>query len=160
MYIHWSSKRVQLVHTHKNVNTHGYKPEGLWFDVDRDWERWCRSEDFRIGSLSVSHVVEFDPSRVLFLKSAGDIDRFTEKYGKQGSFRIDISWKLLAEDYAGIVISPYCWERRLTEHTFWYYGFDCACGCIWDLSIITKFEPITLPVFCTGSEENKCQNQS
>ena len=48
-----------------------------------------------------------------------------------------INWQPLTEQYAGIIISPYQWKRRLDGRASdWYYGWDCASACIWDLSAV------------------------
>lgn len=49
-------------------------------------------------------------------------------------------WIDVASRYSGIEIAPYQWKRRIHPSTFWYYTWDCASGCIWDLSAIKKFE--------------------
>lgn len=47
-----------------------------------------------------------------------------------------IMWPKVAKEYQGIIISPYQWERRDFFGTFWYSGWDCASGCIWDKEAI------------------------
>jgi hypothetical protein len=115
------------------------KPSGLWFSVDGDWERWCDENEFALDKRLCVYAVEYQPERVLPVIGAGAIDAVTARYAVRGS-RYEINWKYLASDYAGIVIEPYVWERRLDGDSGWYYGWDCASGCIWDLSVITKFE--------------------
>ena len=41
-----------------------------------------------------------------------------------------IDWPKVAERYDGIIIAPYQWSRRL-DGPMWYYGWDCASGCVW-----------------------------
>jgi hypothetical protein len=53
----------------------------------------------------------------------------------------DCRWNLVKEKYQGIIICPYFHNRRLmTSHSQWYYGWDCASGCIWDVDCIKSFE--------------------
>ena len=40
-------------------------------------------------------------------------------------------WKLIAQEFDGIEIAPYQWEIRMDYNFFWYYGWDCASGCLW-----------------------------
>lgn len=42
-----------------------------------------------------------------------------------------IDWKAVAKEYDGIEIDPYQYERRFSEGFLWYYGWDCASGCVW-----------------------------
>ena len=134
----------------------GDKPKGLWYGIDDSWWEWCALEgvhawikDKRICRLHI------DTSDILFLRSVEDIDRFTSEWGIRGhnyydlnydlNYVWDIRWADLAIVYKGIEIAPYFWERRLHEITKWYYTWDCASGCIWDLSAVTSVEPLWQP---------------
>lgn len=113
--------------------TKGYKPNGLWLSVDGDWERWCREDG---GHMFLGeHTFEFtvDEGCVLWLKSGEDIDRFTDEYSASGD-DYGVDWDRLQWDHGGIVIAPYQWSRRLSVG--WYYGWDVASACIWDLSTV------------------------
>jgi hypothetical protein len=57
-----------------------------------------------------------------------------------GNYLYYIDWSKVAAKHQGIIIAPYCYARRLTYHTAWYYGWDCASGCIWDLKAIQSVE--------------------
>ena len=156
-YTHWAAGPVTLDKTRTyEQNADNVKPKGLWLSVDGDWERWCEDEGYREKGKGVEHVVEVDLARVLHLSDARAIDIFTRRYFEEEQHRyltnhIFINWNAVARDYAGLVIAPYCWERRLADHTFWYYGWDCASACIWDLSVITKFEVTNgLPILQQG----------
>ncbi len=50
-----------------------------------------------------------------------------------------LEWDKVKDKYQGIIIAPYQWECRLALETCWYYGWDCASGCIWDLDCIKEF---------------------
>jgi len=54
--------------------------------------------------------------------------------------RGNINWPAVAEKYDGIIIAPYIWQRRLSDNPdhFWYYGWDCASGCIWNTEVIEE----------------------
>lgn len=129
------------------------KPRGLWLSVDDDWERWCKDEDFSLGCLrSRTEIVLVDDANVLRLKGADDIDAFSAEFAydplklfPNGS-KYGVRWDLVASRWQGIIIAPYCWERRLTEHTFWYYGWDCASGCIWDAAAVGSLKPLKRPL--------------
>jgi hypothetical protein len=132
------------------------KPHGLWISVkgDDDWPWWCRAEDFAVESLHVCHRVTLRPdANILWLRSAEDIDAFTERYSKPWHFpgkpeavydlSTGIDWTTVATDYDGLIIAPYIWSRRLScPASNWYYGWDCASGCIWNLSAIDEFEAV------------------
>lgn len=115
------------------------KPEGFWITppyTDDNWEAWCLSEDWRCGHLTHVHEIEIDNTALLHLSSEEHIDQFTRDYGQGARYHCYIKWSEVADKYKGILISPYIWSRRLAEHTFWYYGWDCASGAIWDVTAI------------------------
>lgn len=117
------------------------KPTGLWVSVegDNDWKSWCDGE--RFGADRMTHVSEIVPhpdANILRLGSAADIDAFHADYtapfpglppGMMAGYAID--WRRVGEQYDGIVIAPYVWARRLDGRARWYYGWDCASGCLW-----------------------------
>jgi hypothetical protein len=146
------------------------KPNGLWFDVNGSWKRWCEAVQFRLENLRYRHTVTIlDASRILFLRNAKDIDLFARQYGRNLSGRIQllqstddidafthqygrdlfvdiqrqfsnyIMWRGVAEKHGGIIIDPYSHARSRTY--LWYYGWNCAGGCIWDTSVIRLRKP-------------------
>ena len=125
----------------------GYKPSGIWYSVNGDWARWCSDEEFRIAHLAIRHKLTLDPGRILALHCAVDVEEFAENYRTAwpdlpaSSTLRSIDWPRVASKYAGIEIAPYQWRLRLAEGFTWYYGWDCASGCVWDLSAVLAFEP-------------------
>lgn len=119
------------------------KPNGLWVSVDdvedESWPAWCRAEDFHTDHLTVrTRVSLHDDARILRLIGARDIDEFAKMFAKNDP-RYDfntygLDWHSVAVAYQGIIIAPYVFARRFTH--LWYYGWDCASGCIWDASAI------------------------
>lgn len=108
------------------------KPIGFWYSVDGDWERWCESE--MPGWLTDRHVheVTLGQEDMVFIRDTLDLDLFHEKYFKGGRWSGGIDWPSVAAEYDGIEIAPYLWARRLEgDCSRWYYGWDCASGCIW-----------------------------
>ncbi len=124
----------------------GLKPSGLWVSVGTEWLDWCRAEDFRTDQPIFDHaVILASTANILTLASPGDIDTFTDRYGKQISPQWDsryIDWDEVAAQYDGILISPYQWSRRNERHTFWYYGWDVASGCIWNPGVVALGEAV------------------
>lgn len=168
-YYHWASDPVRL-RKMSYVQSGHPKPNGLWFDVNEEWKQWCEAVQFRPETLRYRHTVTLlDPSRMLFLRTARDIDRFTRKYGRDLSGRIQllqsaegrdgfaqdygrdlfseiqaqfgnyILWGEVAEKHSGIIIAPYSRTRSLTY--LWYYGWRCASGCVWDTNVIRLGKP-------------------
>ena len=125
------------------------KPNGLWFSVERErandgWRDWCVAEKYRPEALTYVAELELDESRICRITSACELDAFDEQYTAplfNGFVVHYIDWRKVAEKFAGIIIAPYIWERRLRgEASGWYYGWDCASGCVWDASAVNILE--------------------
>ena len=121
----------------------GPKPRGFWvtdMDCEDNWLSWCRSESFGLENLAHQQEVRLSPrAKILYLRNTMDIDLFTQEHGAElhpGFGRQYINWKPICREYQGIVITPYIWQRRLDGGAFWYYGWDCASGVIWDARAI------------------------
>ena len=168
-YYHWATKPVKLRKMSYAQSGHP-KPNGLWFDVDEDWKRWCEATQFSLETFRYRHMVTIvDASRILFLRKAKDIDVFTRTYSRnlsgnirlmqsaddneafsreygrdlfadiQRQFSNYIMWGEVAGKYSGIVIAPY--SRSRSAAYLWYYGWNCASGCVWDTSVIRLGKP-------------------
>lgn len=168
-YYHWAPNPVKLRKQDYPQSGHP-KPHGLWFDVNEDWKRWCAATQLNPENLRYRHTVTIlDPSRILFLQKAREIDSFTKKYGRnlscnvqllqrsedldaitrdkgqsffddiQKAFANYILWNDVAEKHSGVIISPY--SRSRSQTYLWYWGWNCAAGCIWDTSILRLGKP-------------------
>lgn len=131
--------------------TPSFKPRGLWLSDEDDfgWRAWCEAEAFRLEALRFATRFTLRPNhQVRILRSRGDILRFTDDYGAPPPWPIEswtlrqgfyIDWALVAQDYQGLLITPYQWSMRLDQRCFWYYAWDCASGCVWDLSAVQRW---------------------
>ena len=150
---HYSSKRFPFIDTTKwKKQELGPKPHGLWLsdddgDPENSWRSWCESGGFRLENLRYRYVGSLrSDANVLILRSAYEIDAFTHEYGKNPErlkgldLQYYIDWPSFAQTYQGIVITPYCRSRRLDGNSSWYYGWDCASGCVWDMDVFDRFE--------------------
>lgn len=117
------------------------KPAGLWLSVDGDddWPSWCLGEGFRVGALTHRTALQLVPdARVLWLSTPDDVLAFGVKYGGEMTREfLWVDWPQVATDWDGLVIAPYQWSLRLDPRTHWYYGWDCASGCVWNLAALT-----------------------
>lgn len=120
-----------------------HKPHGLWVSVkgEDDWPHWCADEDYRPDKSQYVTQIEVDLSRILVLDTVDKIDSFTRSYlpdNKVSQYSyIFINWHKVSEEYDGIIIAPYQWDARYGVNV-WYYGWDAASGCIWNLDAITR----------------------
>lgn len=120
------------------------KPSGLWLSDESDygWKQWCRDNEFRTNGLKCVTRFAVDEKQILIISSLTQIESFSDEYGcrpswvKSGIKLKFIDWEKVTENYAGVIITPYINEARLLCKFFWYYGWDCASGCVWDLSAL------------------------
>ena len=121
------------------------KPHGLWLSVqgEDDWKSWCEAEQFNLESFKHTYqIILHDNADILHISTLKEIDAFSKHYAKPIAGinlpYVYIDWVEVAKDYDGIIIAPYLHKRRYTDHTFWYWGWDCASGCIWRTNTTIK----------------------
>jgi hypothetical protein len=146
---HWNSKaiRINLNRTYRD-EPFWNKPDGLWLSDESDtgWKPWCDSERWNLDGFKHLHLIECDISKWLIINTPNKLTRFTKKYLSTSDFGLPyIDWQAVKAKYAGIIISPYQWEHRHNPKTSWYYGWDCASACVWDLSTIISVKKQVLP---------------
>jgi hypothetical protein len=144
---HYSHRRLETVTPSiQRVPSHAFeKPVGLWVSVlgEDDWPSFCRAEGFGLSSLRVEHTIELaDTAHILTLVGGSELDLFTHEYGIQVRGDTAINWPEVAAQFQGIIIAPYAYSRRLNSLTNWYYGWDCASGCIWHPAAIASVSVI------------------
>jgi hypothetical protein len=142
---HYSGEPIQRLRDHKGKQEVGDKPRGLWVSVEGEfgWKEWCEGEAFRLDRFSHVYNVKLKPdANIVTLRTPTDIDNFTQEFMVTPKNRIMpywfLDWPRISQLHQGILIYPYQWERRLHEKTMWYYGWDCASGCIWDNTAIAE----------------------
>ena len=139
---HYSKSGIRSFEPREQKSESGFwmtydKPKGLWITDNSkyNWHWWSTAESFRIDALCYRQKIILKPeANILLLKSDADLLDFTTKYHARhvADDRLGgIDWSAVAAEYDGIVITPYRWKLRLSQKTRWYYGWDCASGCIW-----------------------------
>jgi hypothetical protein len=111
-------------------------------DGKDDWQSWCKSEEFALDSFAYRSIIRLgSQERICWVDDPKKLD---QRYGREASLSTfaqrGIDWQAVADDYAGCIIAPYNWEYRL--NLMWYYGWDCASGCIWDARVIESIDCI------------------
>lgn len=141
------------------------------YQEDQTWKTWCEDEKFHLECLSHRHKITLSPgAKILWLKTTDEIvdfslkykgndpehfEKFRNPYVKQLQEEINkslgrrtlpyiylINWQEVKAEFDGIIIAPYNWELRMDLS--WYYGWDCASGCLWDLTCIEEFKKIEI----------------
>jgi hypothetical protein len=151
--IHYCNKEFELKPLKYDQCAQLYfsKPTGLWISVegDDDWKEWCEAENFQIENLEVSYeVILKEDANILHLKTVEEIFEFSKRFPlrtrdwDRDYDTYQLEWEKIAKKYQGIIIAPYQWKCRLALESSWYYGWDCASGCIWDIDCISEFKLI------------------
>jgi hypothetical protein len=157
-FIHhsWHPLVFNREHVYTNDQPHGHgKPVGLWFspEGEDDWARWCLRES-NLGPWR--YRVSLDPNaHILWISTADQLIAFHDIYCAETEFERKfmfnddrrkywpIDWDKVKADYDGLIIAPYLWSQRLMGPS-WYYGWDCASGCVWNAKSVLFVEPAPL----------------
>lgn len=139
-----NTKEKELVISNRNQRS-DYKPNGLWYGIGNEWLDWCKSE-MPDWIYLYNYVLELNMAKILLITNLRQFNQFNNEYSFRPCKEIQslcyIDWKRVALKYSGIEISPYLGKRRLCRGSSWYYGWDCASGCVWNkeavLSCIKK----------------------
>ncbi|MEQ1888067.1 MAG: hypothetical protein ABL951_02670 [Alphaproteobacteria bacterium] len=76
---------------------------------------------------------------MLHIFGSAGIDLAMEEYGID-DHGLRMNWSAMANRYDGVIIAPYCHEKRCSLSAVWYYGWDCASGRIWNADAIERVE--------------------
>lgn len=142
--VHYSAAPFALDRTRVyRQRRHFLKPTGLWVSVedaaddDQTWHSWCVREAFGLERLAHQAVLELVPeANVRHLGTIVELLRFTSEFRKPDPTTElhAIDWPRVQRTYGGLIIAPYQWSARLD--LLWYYVWDCASACLWDLTTI------------------------
>ena len=129
----------------KYKQNNGAKPVGIWYSYYGSWYKFIIDNNMNeelhdniykinIKKDKLTNINLKDKDKILLINNVKDFDKFTKKYKTKNKL---INWKDVANDFGGIEIAPYFSEKRFT---YWYYPWDVASGCIWNLDIIKNIE--------------------
>lgn len=119
------------------------KPWGLWVSVGTAWLDWCRKNHWGRPSGGptehswLAYRITLDPEASIKVVETKQetrdlIEEYSVSYHPEVSSRT-LNWPALAEKYDGILLTRYYYdpELRMSHEALWYYGWDCASGCLW-----------------------------
>ena len=119
---------------HKNPQLYDFKPIGFWYSFGTEWIEWVKSEmpEWMGNNL---YEVKIQNKNILKINSSYHLVEFDNEFKVKNPINdiyCDfIDWKRVYEKYDGIEITPYNWDFRLKY--MWYYSWDVASGCIWNV---------------------------
>ena len=133
------------------------KPIGLWYGLGDSWIQWCMSEMSGWLSPYIYELV-LDEDKIIKVSNIAEFDKFEDEHqgireelkflmdrmpdlhlgngNRNRRFFDQIDYPKIAQSYGGVEIAPYIWSKRL--ESMWYYGWDCASGCIWNRKAIKE----------------------
>ncbi len=133
MRVHMSKNPIYKLEQKEYLQLPGSKPNGLWYGFGKEWIDWIETGMPHWKGVYI-YEVYMDKSNILKIKGYSQIEDFTKEYilkDGQYSETYFIDWKRVSLKYDGIEINPYMWKYRL--ELGWYYGWDVASGCVWNL---------------------------
>ena len=150
--VHYSTEPLVTIRATIQQTRPVDKPRGLWVSdeaTDWGWSHWNQAEEFiDTDAQHATEIVLADDARLVVISTVAELDAFSAFRGthRAGEALFEIRWADVAAEAQGIVISPYWWERRTERESAWYYGWDCASGCIWDPDAIAGLRPYEAPL--------------
>jgi hypothetical protein len=136
MHIHMSKKPIHKLEKRLYAQISGDKPHGLWYGFGDEWIDWTETAGPERKGEYI-YEVDIDSSNILQIKDYPEIARFTKEYGSSKQIIpgkiFSIDWSRIEYKYDGIEINPYLYHARLDDKFLWYYSWDVASGCIWNL---------------------------
>lgn len=142
---HYSAKPFTFDPNFEYSKAGFYKPRGFWVSVlgEFGWKEWCHSEEFACEDLLHTYeVILKSDANILHLSTPEQIFALFPDGPSRSSPGLTktYDWTSIQQPYDGLIISPYQWGCRLSVD--WYYGWDCASGCIWNLDAIESVTEI------------------
>ena len=134
MRIHLSKDPIYKLEERHYIQEPGKKPDGFWYGFGDEWIDWTEIA----GQYKGEYVYEVDinGSKILQIKDHSEIIEFTKEYGSSEQIIpgiiFSIDWPKIEVKYDGIEINPYIGQARWNK-ILWYYSWDVASGCIWNL---------------------------
>lgn len=150
--LHTTRAKLSLADIFEQPQATDHKPRGIWYGIADSWIDWCIGEHFG-GIHQYIYEVVVDEDKILKIDNISDFERFEDEHNDIPEWRKELreaegfsafdfhlprmfsrrfdsmNYRKVAENFGGIEISPYQWDKRL--ESMWYYGWDCASGCIW-----------------------------
>lgn len=121
-----------------------FKPNGFWYGIHDSWVSWVKG-NMPEWEGDYLYEVKVNSDKILHMSTYAELADFTAKFGHSIVPELPmmnrhcyINWAPIAERWDGIEISPYVWDARFDF--IWYYGWDCASGCIWNAEKIELIE--------------------
>jgi len=154
-----NSDSPQLDLSKKYINNGSTKPNGLWYEIDNDWVRFCAMGNVE-WMRKYDITLDIDFSNILILDTYEKAIEFRKRYKvpmKQFAHISDpdfleytyhLNWGEVGKQYKGIEI-PNIENVKQGDIMAddWLYSWDVDSGCIWDLSAIKNYKVVDCEMY-------------
>lgn len=146
--IHFTKDAIKPLKSTVRYLGNSMKPRAFWYSIEGNgdgWSDWCRSEMPHWINNHKAYEVEVDLTRILLIDSVDAFDKFQAEFSVPMLRETHlpngyVRWRAVADHHDGIEINPYLWSQRMGP--LWYYGWDCASGCIWRKRAVLRIEEV------------------
>lgn len=149
---------IDLDHRYNQSTAMNRKPDGLWLSDESEgqfgWKDYCESISGSWTLARISNRMEVrvtDMSKVLHLMSYSDVVSFNREYVQPDQ---NINWTRVANEYDGILITPYERGTMWDDDLRWYEYWSVASGCFWNLNILERVEDESFEPHRIGAEDH------
>lgn len=145
LYLSELYSKEQLGHANEYI-----KPRGLWVSVESAssdwtcWRSWCEGKRDFLDKFEYGYQVKLHrDAKIKLITNASDLEEFHKEFTgyrfvMKGYEFYGLDWNSASKIYQGVIIAPYIQSMRHSETLRWYYAWDCASGCIWDISAVKE----------------------
>lgn len=124
-----------------------FKPSGLWYSLDNEWEEWCES-NMPEWVKPYHHILYLDESRLCVIDSLNSLSEFEGEFLIKENSHFEfwvVDWGKVTKKFSGIEIRNYYTMKASSSFSeyrkrMWFFGPDVNGGCIWDLSCVKGSE--------------------
>lgn len=148
--LHFTNKeKINLNKIYKNNKEYFYKPLGLWYSLNTEWQDWCIYNNYEINKLKNIFELEIDDLNILKIKNAKEFIKYNIiSFIGAENYKYYIFNKTIL-NYDGFEIINYKEIYLNNSNNFYKFklhifisGFDCSSGCIWNLNCIKNIKKI------------------
>ena len=137
MRIHMSKYPIQKLEKRYYIQKPDDKPNGFWYGFGNEWIDWTETAGPERKGKYI-YEVYINDSKILQINDDQQFIEFTKEYKSRKQIIpeiiFSIDWPRIEFKYDGIEINPYIDHARNDIKAFWYYSWDIASGCIWNLN--------------------------
>ena len=128
---HLSPNGVLNLKNISNEENEDYKPNGLWMQLDKSWEKFLEyNPELRRGQKYDHKIAVKDGADICKVITSEDVDKLTKRFSSDGEI---IDWELFSYVYDGIYVSQ---ETCGSDTAAWIWSWDVESLCVWNTDML------------------------